>query len=113
VELLIVSSPTQAFRPFKETKTWMASLTPGSLKGIKVAAFDTRLSIKDVNNVILTFMAGIFGYAAKPIGDALVKAGGILIAEPEGFFVKASEGPLKDGELERAAEWARGLFAKM
>ena len=113
VELLIVSSPTQAFRPFKETKVWLASLTPGSLKGIKVAAFDTRLSVKDVNNVILTVMVKLFGYAAKPIGDALVKAGGVLIAEPEGFFVKASEGPLKDGELERAAEWASGLYAKI
>jgi flavodoxin I len=113
VELLIVSSPTQAFRPFKETKAWLASLVPGSLKGIKVAAFDTRLSVKDVNNVILTIMVKFFGYAAKPIGDALVKAGGVLIAEPEGFYVKASEGPLKDGELERAAEWAMGLFAKM
>jgi len=113
VELLIVGSPTRAFRPWEETKKWMKGLNPGSLKGLKVAGFDTRIAIKDVNNGILTFMVKIFGYAAKPIGAAMLKAGGTLIAEPEGFFVKASEGPLKDGELERAAEWARGLFAKM
>jgi len=113
VELLIVGSPTQAFSPFKDTKVWMKTLTQGSLNGLKVAAFDTRMNVKDVNNLLLTILAGIFGFAAKPIGAAMVKAGGTLIAEPEGFFVKASEGPLKDGELERAAEWARGLFAKI
>lgn len=26
---------------------------------------------------------------------------------PEGFFVKESEGPLKEGELERAADWIK------
>jgi hypothetical protein len=30
-----------------------------------------------------------------------------LIAEPEGFFVKASKGPLLEGELERASAWAK------
>lgn len=113
VELLIVGSPTRAFRPWEETKKWMKGLTPGSLKGIKVAAFDTRISVKDANNAFLTLMVKLFGYAAKPIADAMLKAGGTLLAEPEGFYVKASEGPLKDGELERAAEWARGLFAKL
>jgi hypothetical protein len=38
-----------------------------------------------------------------------VKKGGELVFPPEGFLVKKSEGPLKDGELERAAEWAKGL----
>jgi len=112
-EKIKIISAVQTPIPGKETKAWMASLVPGSLKGIKVVAFDTRLSVKDVNNVILTIMVKFFGYAAKPIGEALVKAGGTLIAEPEGFYVKASEGPLKDRELERAAEWARGLFAKI
>lgn len=113
VKLLIVGSPTQAFRPFKETKAWMAGLVPGSLAGVKVAAFDTRLDVKAVNNALLTVLVKIFGYAAKPIADAMVKAGGSLAAEPEGFIVKASEGPLREGELERASEWARGVFAKI
>jgi hypothetical protein len=29
---------------------------------------------------------------------------------PEGFIVKGKEGPLKDGEEERAAEWAKVIF---
>ncbi len=34
---------------------------------------------------------------------------GYLAAEPEGFIVEDSEGPLKKGELERAAIWAKGI----
>jgi hypothetical protein len=60
----------------------------------------------------LNFFVNIFGYAAKPIGERLVKKGGDLNMPPEGFFVTGTEGPLKEGELERAADWARQLLLK-
>jgi hypothetical protein len=41
-----------------------------------------------------------------------VKKGGELIAPPEGFFVQGTEGPLKEGELERASDWAKQILAK-
>jgi hypothetical protein len=75
------------------------------LQGKKAAAFDTRMDVKEVNKTFLTFMEKIFGYAAEPIGKALVKAGGSLALKPEGFFVHGSEGPLWDGEIERATQW--------
>jgi len=28
---------------------------------------------------------------------------------PEGFFVNGTEGPMKEGELERAAEWTKQI----
>jgi len=71
-----------------------------SLKGINVAAFDTRISTK---------LVGVFGYAAGRIVGNLKGKGGNLVASPEGFFVKGTEGPLREGELERAAGWARGI----
>jgi len=49
----------------------------------------------------------LFGYASKPIAYKLEKKGGTLIISPEGFFVKESEGPLKDGDLERAVDWTK------
>ncbi len=49
------------------------------------------------------------GYAAPRIVEALKKKGGNLVVPPEGFLVKDREGPLKEGELERAATWAKGL----
>ena len=66
-----------------------------------VASFDTRISAKWV---------GIFGYAAGRIGKDLKKKGGNLILPPEPFYVKATRGPLKDGELERAANWAKNVL---
>ena len=111
LDCLVIGSPTRGFRPTKETTDWLNKIPTGALNGIKVAAFDTRMDVKKVNNRVLTFMESIFGYAAKPIADRLQKKGGSLVADPEGYFVEDSEGPLRDGELERAAEWAKKLIA--
>jgi len=108
-KLLLVGSPTQAFNMMPAMKTWFKTLPKGSLNDIQVAAFDTRLDIKKVKNIILTFMESIFGYAAEKIGKALVKKGGSQVVKPEGFFVDGSEGPITAGELERAITWAGKL----
>ncbi len=110
VELLMVGSPTRAFRPTEAIKKFLSGLPHNHLRGVKVAAFDTRAAVEDIDSKILHFMVGIFGYAAKPIADGLVKKGGELVLPPEGFIVQAIEGPLKDGELERAADWARRIY---
>jgi flavodoxin len=60
---------------------------------------------------ILRILVNLFGYAAKPIADRLEKKGGERIMPPEGFFVEGTEGPLKEGELERAADWAKQIMA--
>ncbi len=107
VNLLIVGSPTRAFKPTKAIVDFLIKVPLNGLKGINVAAFDTRIHTTDVNSKVLNGFVKIFGYAAKPIADKLVKKGGKLIIQPEGFYVRDSEGPLKDGELERAAEWIK------
>jgi len=109
VELLIVGSPTRAFRPTKPIVKFLNALPIGTLKGVKVAAFDTRINPADANSRFLNFMVKMFGYAAEPIAKRLVKKGGEQVLSPVGFFVKESEGPLKEGELERAAKWAADL----
>jgi hypothetical protein len=58
---------------------------------------------------VLSFFVELFGYAAKPIADRLRKKGGSLVAPPEGFYVAGTEGPLLEGELDRAAQWAREM----
>jgi flavodoxin I len=114
LKLLIVGSPTRAFRPSPAIKKFLKSIPKNGLKGVKVAAFDTRVTDEEIDSAvfILRIMVNIFGYAAKPIADRLVKKGGQLIAAPEGFFVQGMEGPLKEGELERASEWAKQIMAK-
>ena len=110
-DLLVVGSPTRAFRPSDSINEFLENIPSGELKGVKVAAFDTRIDPKDVGNPILSIMARLFGYAAKPIANKLVRKGGELVGEPLGIFVLDSEGPLREGELERSASWAEGLLA--
>ncbi|HYE83897.1 MAG TPA: flavodoxin domain-containing protein [Clostridia bacterium] len=105
INLLIVGSPTRAFKPTKAIVDFLIKIPLNGLKGVYVAAFDTRIDTAEVNNKLLNGFVRIFGYAARPIADKLEKKGGRLVAQPEGFYVKDSEGPLKEGELERAVLW--------
>jgi flavodoxin len=110
-DMVVVGSPTRGFQPTPAVKKYLKGLPVKMFTGKKVAAFDTRMKVEEVNNIILTFMSGVFGYAAKPIGKDLVKHGGELVTQPEGFFVEGAEGPLKPGELDRAKKWAERLLA--
>jgi flavodoxin len=110
VDLLVVGSPTRGFRPTPATMKLLKSMPQGGLKGVRVAAFDTRFTEEAINRVrILALLASIFGYAAKPTLKRLAKKGGQAAAPPEGFYVADTEGPLLDGELERAAAWADSI----
>jgi flavodoxin len=109
-ELLIVGSPTRAFRPTKAITKFLKNIPVHGLKGVKVAAFDTRVSAVDLNSRIFNFFVKFFGYAAEPIAAKLVKKGGNLIVPPEPFYVKTSENALKDGEQERAANWGKTIL---
>jgi flavodoxin len=111
--LLIVGSPTRGFRPSPAISKLLKSIPKNGLNGVRVAAFDTRFTWDKIESSapILAPLVRIFGYAAKPIADRLGKKGGELIMPPEGFFVEDTEGPLKVGELERAADWARQIAA--
>ena len=111
LKLLVVGSPTRGFRPTAAINNLLGKIPVNGLKSVKVAAFDTRISMDDVQSSILRILVRLFGYAAEPISNKLKKKGGELAIPPEGFFVKGAEGPLNEGELERAADWARQLMA--
>jgi flavodoxin len=93
INLLIVGSPTRAFKPTKLIVDFLIKIPSNGLKGINVATFDTRVSTTDVNSRMLNGFVKIFGYAAKLIADKLQKKGGNLIIPPEGFFVKDITAP--------------------
>jgi flavodoxin I len=113
IELLILGSPTRAFSPSPDIKNFLKSQPSQAFKDMKVTAFDTRLSMLDINSKFLSFMVKIFGYASGTMVKTLQKKGGTLVVPPEWFLVKDSEGPLKDGELERATEWAKRILAAL
>jgi flavodoxin len=109
IELLIVGSPTRGFRPSEATLAFFNNLPSGSITGIHAAGFDTRIDPAGVTSKMLKFLMKSFGYADKVIISELQKKGASLVSIGQGFIVKDSEGPLKDGELGRAAEWAKTL----
>ena len=100
LDLLIVGAPTHGGRPTEAIRDFLDRVPAPTIAGVRVATFDTRIPTKWVR---------IFGYAAGRIAGTLKRTGANLIVEPEGFFVKGTEGPLVEGEAERAAEWARQL----
>jgi len=100
IDLFIIGSPTQGGRPTPAIQDFLNKIPEPSLQGINIAVFDTRMSTKFV---------GIFGYAAGRIASSLKGKGSTLAVPTEGFFIKGTQGPLKEGELERAAAWAKGI----
>jgi flavodoxin I len=113
LSLLVVGSPTRAFRPSPATNRFLKNIPNSSLQGIKTAAFDTRISEDDAKPRVLRFLMKVFGYAAEPISKKLGKKGAEIIVAPEGFCVNDTEGPLRQGELERAAAWANKIVEKL
>jgi flavodoxin len=102
-DLLVVGAPTHGAKPSPDAQAFLDRIQTGALSGVKVAGFDTRMT----NRLIL-----LFGCAAPKISKALEERGGIAVGSPGGFYVTGGKGPLKKGELERAADWAKGLAGR-
>ncbi len=98
-ELLIVGSPIRGWRPSEDTVSFLNKLSAGDLTGVKATSFDTRVRIF------------FHGDAKDKINKELIKAGAEIIAPNAAFYVSKSEGPLEDGEIDRAKKWAT-LFNK-
>lgn len=109
IELLVVGSPTQGGRPTKAVQQFLDEMmTRDLLKEMKVAVFDTGLRSGDLN-FALKLLVKTIGYAASKMARTVTKKGGKPVMAWQGFFVKGKSGPLLDGELERAREWAAHL----
>jgi hypothetical protein len=112
--LVVLGCPTHAFSLSPAMKTLAAKLPPGSLDGVPVAAFDTRFALEDMPARILKVIVPLVGkraWAASELARRAARAGARMVDEPHGFFVRETEGPLAEGELERATAWGRELDA--
>lgn len=99
LDALVVGSPVQAWRPSKAIQAFLSDLPDKALSGVNAAAFDTR------------FKSRLSGSAADKIQKALRKAGCTIIAPAATFIVLGREGPLADGELDKATAWAEQIQA--
>ncbi len=102
IDMLVLGCPTQHYGLTPAVGTFLADIPLGTLHGLMVAAFDTRYRMAESSS----------GSAAWAIADQLQEAEASLIMPPESFFVQALQGPLEDGEIERAERWAHTLFQR-
>ena len=105
LDLLIVGAPTQGGRATVALQTFLDAIVDDALKGVDVAAFDTRF-LEEKQNFALKLLMKTIGYAAPKMAATLQKKGGTLVLPPEGFIVEDKQGPLAAGETERARVWA-------
>jgi flavodoxin len=96
VDLFVLGAPTHNQGMPRPIKSVLKRLPGGTMAGIKTALFDTCYQMS----------ARKSGSAARRISRLLAKLGGEQLVPPESFFVKERRGPLLEGELERASEWA-------
>ena len=101
LDLLIIGSPTHGSMSSAAIQGLIARIGPPDREEARVATFDTRLTWRFLKR---------WSFAAPKMADTLVEKGWTIVGAPEGFFVKGlKKGPLKRGEVERAAAWAREL----
>lgn len=113
LDLVVLGGPTHAFSMSREStrqdarrqgathgevytglREWLDGLPPGSHHPM-VAAFDTRV----------TKVRRIPGSAARRATKVADHLGYRVAEKPESFFVEDTDGPLAQGELERARAW--------
>jgi len=109
-QLLIIGSPTQRFMATPALMAWLKDIPRNGLRGMQVAAFDTRLTEQQIQTTpVLKWFVRKSSYAAWWLAKQLKNKGGTLLLPPEGFYVESMEGPLLPGEIERAGEWAQKI----
>jgi flavodoxin I len=100
IDLLVLGCPTQRHKPTPAVQAFLDSIPSEALQGLPAAAFGTRYRRA----------RWLTGSAARAIAKKLKKLGASLLLPGESFFVASREGPLEEGELQRAADWAQQLF---
>jgi flavodoxin len=108
LDLIVIGTPTQGGRPTKPIEQFIDEIPKEILNSTKAAVFDTRFDIQDQKFGLRLLMKTI-GYAAPKMASRLKERGADVISEPKGFIVNDKEGPLRQGELERAGNWAVSL----
>ena len=109
-DLLLVGGPTQGHGLSPSLRSCLHALPSWGLRGVLAAAFDTRYRMSK----------WLSGSAARAAARPLRRAGCLLIASPESFFVEPKHPPagekraarqegLEAGELERAEGWGRAM----
>ena len=98
LDLLVIGGPTEKHGITEAVARFLDRMGPDSLRGIAVAAFDTRLR----------WPRWLSGSAASLVVERLTKLGARVVVPAESFIVNMKP-TLEPGELSRAAVWAGSL----
>lgn len=97
IDLVIWGSPVNGWRPTVATMSALNELPEKTFKDIRFTTFDTRVKMF------------LHGDAKDHMAEKIRTLGGEPIAKPKEFYVKGKDGPLIEGEIEKAAQWARQI----
>jgi flavodoxin len=103
-DLIVMGSPTHNMNLPKSVKPIFERLPRRVLSGTPIAAFDTSYKMSWWLNQFT---------ASKRLAKKLRKLGGKLAVPPEIFHVMEREGPLYEGEIERAQTWAASILERV
>ncbi len=103
VDLVVMGSPTHRMNLPEAVRPLFDMLPRKLLKGKFFATFDTSYR--------MSWWLNLFT-ASKRLSPKLRKLGGKGIVQPQIFHVMERKGPLYDGELDRAKEWATLILEK-
>jgi flavodoxin len=104
VDLVVAGTPTHRMNLPEAARPVFETLPRRILRGTPVAAFDTSYKMS-------AWLARFT--AARRLLSKFRKLGGKRVVAPETFHVMEKEGPLYDGEIERAREWARLILERI
>jgi flavodoxin len=105
VDLVVMGTPTHKMNLPEAVRPVFDQLPRRILRGVPVAAFDTSY---EMSAILARFTA------SKRIDRNLRKLGGKRLVPPETFHVHHQhEGPLYDGEIERAKAWAGSILERL
>lgn len=96
-DLVVLGSPTQGFRATPAIRSFVEKTPLAQFQRLAVVTFDTRIH-------------GPWGSAARQLTRLLQTMGIQPLLSPMSFFVKGTQGPLVEGETERAARWALNIL---
>jgi menaquinone-dependent protoporphyrinogen IX oxidase len=99
-ELVVMGGPIHRVNLSAAMKALLKKIPKRALRGANVAAFETCYRNPRWQR----------GAAARKLARKARKFGGRLVVPAESFFVVGREGPLEEGEEERARQWARAIL---
>lgn len=115
VHALVVGGPTHAFS-MSRPRTRAQAAAQGAHAGAAVTGIREWLTALPVPQTNIMFVAfdtrvdmPLMPGAASRSATRLARKHGFRVLEPRSFLVEGYEGPLVEGELDRARDWGEGL----